>query len=138
VARSPLSVLVVEDEPLVRIVVVEELELLGFAVLEADTAASARQIVEASDGELAAAVIDVGLPDARGDDLAKELRKRLPGTAFILVSGYDEETLRERFTDFDRIGFLSKPYMASDLINLLGRFGIKAAAPTASSARPAY
>jgi CheY-like chemotaxis protein len=135
-ARSPLSVLVVEDEPLVRIVVVEELESLGFAVTEADSARAARRVVEGGRA-LTAAVVDVGLPDARGDELAREIRGLWPATAIVLVSGYDEDTLRQRFTDFDRIAFLSKPYLASDLVAVLRRFGIQATVPTASSAPPA-
>jgi len=137
VAHSPLSVLVVEDEPLVRIVVVEELELLGFVVAEADSASGARRIFERG-REMSAAVIDVGLPDARGDELAREIRTHWPHAAIVLVSGYDEETLRQLLTGYDRIGFLSKPYMASDLVAVLGRFGIHATVPTASSTRPAF
>ena len=133
-ARSPLSVLVVEDEPLVRIVVVEELELQGFAVAEADSATAARRLLADGRGEMAAAVIDVGLPDARGDEFAREIRKQWPRIPIILVSGYDEATLRQRFTDFDRVAFLSKPYLAHDLVDLLARFGIRPSIPTASSA----
>lgn len=133
--RSPLSVLVVEDEPLVRIVVVEELESLGFVVAEADSARAARHVVQGSRA-LTAAIIDVGLPDARGDELAREIRGLWPTTAIVLVSGYDEDSLRERFTDFDRIAFLSKPYLAGDLVAVLRRFGIQATVPTAPSAPP--
>ncbi len=126
---SPLSLsgkprlLVVEDEALVRIVVVEELELLGFAVVEAD---SVRAALAALDGGQAfnAAIVDVGLPDGRGDDLALKLRARLPSVPIVMCSGYDEDVLRKRFVGETGMAFLRKPYFTEDLIRALGQFGV--------------
>jgi response regulator RpfG family c-di-GMP phosphodiesterase len=55
------TVLVVDDEPLVRMIMVEQLEELGYAVLEADDAPSALRILESSKA-INLLVTDVGLP----------------------------------------------------------------------------
>lgn len=115
--------LVVEDEALVRMVIVEELEMLGFAVTEAD---SVRSALAAMDGgqALSACIVDVGLPDGRGDDLAVKMRARLPHVPIVIVSGYDEDVLRKRFVGDTAMAFLRKPYFPEDLIRALGQFGL--------------
>jgi CheY-like chemotaxis protein len=132
--RSPHEkprLLVVEDEALVRIVVVEELEMLGFAVTEADSVRSALAALDKGQ-TLGAAIVDVGLPDGRGDDLAAKVRARLPALPIVMVSGYDEDVLRKRFTGDRNISFLRKPYFTEDLIGALRQFGL--AADTRSAA----
>lgn len=123
-ARTSASILVVEDEPLVRMVVVEELALVAFAVTEVDSGAAALKVAQSAP-EMAAAVIDVGLPDARGDEVAKQIRQHWPNAVIVLVSGYDEDFLREHMVGYERVAYLSKPYLASDLIDLLGRFDVR-------------
>ncbi|MBM3508213.1 MAG: response regulator [Alphaproteobacteria bacterium] len=107
-----------------RIVVVEELELLGFAVTEADSVRAALAAVDAAKG-LGAAIIDVGLPDGRGDDLAAKVRQRLPRLPIVMVSGYDDHVLRGRFAGDGAMAFLRKPYLTEDLARLLAAFGLK-------------
>jgi CheY-like chemotaxis protein len=119
------GLLVVEDEALVRIVVVEELELLGFSVTEADTARGAMAALDAGDGSFVAAIIDVGLPDGRGDDLAAKVRQRLPRLPIVIVSGYDDDVLRQRFGGDAAMAFLRKPYFTDELVRVLDRFGLK-------------
>ena len=74
-------VLLVEDEVLVAALAADTLEELGYRAIEATTIKAALQI--ASDGEhIAFAVIDIGLPDGRGDGLAAQLletRAGMPG-----------------------------------------------------------
>ncbi len=115
--------LVVEDEALVRIVVAEELEMLGFAVTEADCVRAALAALDRGEA-FGACIVDVGLPDGRGDDLALKMRARLPRVPIVMVSGYDEDMLRKRFVGDTAMAFLRKPYFTEDLIRALGQFGL--------------
>lgn len=125
----PTTVLLVEDEMLVRMMVVDHLEELGFRVVEAGSAAEARERLAADDGATAAAVVDVGLPDGKGDALAAEIRDQRPGLAIVIASGYGEHDLRERFRGDSRIAILGKPYDPDQLVAALAALGVEATTP---------
>ncbi len=117
-------VLLVEDEPLIRMIAVEFLEADGYVVEEAETAAQALEMIKKIDG-YDAAIVDIGLPDTPGDKLAVELRQVDADLPIIIASGYDENTLRDKMTGVDHVGFVSKPYHAGQLTDILARLGVK-------------
>ena len=106
--------LLVEDEALVAMVAEESLRGLGFDPI---IAATAREALDALDlGEpLSFAMVDVGLPDMRGDALARRLRDIAPGLPIILASGYDRAELQRGFSDDSRLFVLAKPYSERQL-----------------------
>jgi len=103
------KVLLVEDEVLVAALAVDALEELGYQTIEVTTAKAARAIATGSE-PLVFAVVDIGLPDGRGDALALELRQTRPDLPIVIATGYDgahvEETLRKQ----QRTAVLNKPY----------------------------
>ncbi len=92
----------------------EVLAGLGFEAIVARSGAEARDQFKAFPPDLA--VIDVGLPDVRGDDLAKELRALAPQLSILMASGYDVGDLRSRFSEDAHMGFLPKPFTEDDLV----------------------
>jgi CheY-like chemotaxis protein len=124
---SPAGVrqaLLVEDEALVAMVAEEFLADLGFEALPARTAAEAMQIVE-SGADLVVALVDVGLPDQRGDELARRMRELKPEMPILIASGYDQGDLKARFTGDAGVGVLGKPYTEADLARALGDLGVR-------------
>src|SRR3569623_1332336 len=101
--------LLVEDEALVAMIAEDYLRELGLEPLTARSAAEALKMVDGDDGGLAVALIDVGLPDQRGDELAKHLRTIRPDLPILMASGYDHQELLGRFGGDPRVGALSKP-----------------------------
>src|SRR5258708_4306208 len=81
-----LRALVVDDEEVVRSVVLEVLEGMGFAVGPADSLAQARQKV--ADGGYDLLVVDKNLPDGSGLSLVRELCERDVDTQILVMSGY--------------------------------------------------
>lgn len=85
--RGPRTLLVVEDDPVVRGLLAGMLELLGH---RAWTAASGEEALEgwpeAAD-DVAGAILDWTLPGIRGDELARRLRELEPGLPLVLTSG---------------------------------------------------
>jgi CheY-like chemotaxis protein len=81
------TILVVEDDEVVRALTVEVLEALGYTVL---SAASASQALQTLDGELQINLLmtDVGLPDMSGQQLAHAARERRPALPILFASGY--------------------------------------------------
>ena len=84
------TILVVEDDAIVRMLIVDVLEELEFRVLEAADAEEALGIVQ----DLAVAIdlmmTDVGLPDMDGKQLATEVRELRPSLPILFASGYAE------------------------------------------------
>jgi CheY-like chemotaxis protein len=112
---GPARILLVEDEPLIRLAAVEQLQELGFKVETAGSATEAMSKLKLIKGDVSAAIIDVGLPDRKGDILVSEIRAHYPSLPIVIASGYEGETLRARFRSDDRIAFLSKPYIEEQL-----------------------
>nr|WP_137279103.1 PAS domain S-box protein [Pseudomonas rhizoryzae] len=87
------TVLVVDDEPTVRMLVVEVLEELGYAALEAADASSGLRLLE-SDVRIDLLVSDVGLPGGmNGRQMADAARQRRPGLKVLFITGYAENAV---------------------------------------------
>ena len=108
------KVLLVEDEALVAALAVDALEELGYQTVEATTSKAALEIA-GGPALLAFAIVDVGLPDGRGDLLALELRKMRADLAIIIATGYDQAHLDARLRDHARTAVLNKPYDIAQL-----------------------
>ena len=98
-AAASAVVLVVEDEPLVRMVIVEVLSDLGYTVLEADNGRSGLRIVETR-ARIDLLVTDVGLPGGmNGRQLADAARQQRPGLKVLFITGYAEDRSRRQRPD---------------------------------------
>jgi len=113
--------LLVEDEPLVAMIAEEALISLGFDARAARNATEAVEQIESFEPTLA--VVDVGLPDMRGDALTRKLREMRPGLSVIVASGYDEGELSAQFADDDHVAILPKPYTEDDLARAARQLG---------------
>jgi CheY-like chemotaxis protein len=119
--------LLVEDEPLVAMIAEEALLSLGF---EAHSARNGAEALEAHGSfNPTLAVIDVGLPDIRGDELSRRLRAIDADLSIIVASGYDEGELAAQFRGDDKIAILPKPYTESDLARVARSLGFDVVAP---------
>jgi CheY-like chemotaxis protein len=124
-AAAP-AILVVEDEFLVRLFAVDALEDAGFRVIQTGTAAEAMQALRAAP-EVRAALVDVGLPDRTGDQLAAEIHAMRADLPIIIASGRSGRELREQFAGNPRISILVKPYTAPLLLEVLANAGVEPA-----------
>ena len=106
-------VLVVEDEPLLRLDALETLDGAGFEVCEAASAREALAVLDERQ-DVTVVVSDVQMPGRmNGIDLAKHVRKTRPAVAVLLVSG----CTRPRPGEIpDEVEFLSKPCPTGTLI----------------------
>jgi CheY-like chemotaxis protein len=121
------AILVVEDEILVRMFAVDALEDAGFRVLQAGTAADAIQALQGAP-DVRAALVDIGLPDRPGDQLAAEIQALRSDLPIIIASGRSGRELRERFAGNPRIAILVKPYTGPLLLEVLAGVGVTAGA----------
>ncbi|WP_455825231.1 response regulator [Pseudomonas graminis] len=87
---TPSSILVVEDDAIVRMLIVDVLEELEFTVVEAADAEEALKIVENASQVIDLMMTDVGLPDMDGKQLATKVRELRPALPILFASGYAE------------------------------------------------
>jgi CheY-like chemotaxis protein len=113
-AARELRLLVVEDDALLRLSTVDMLIDLGHAVEEAGDGAAAMALVERI-ADFDAALVDVGLPGIRGEDLIAEIRRRRPRLGIIVTTGYTAAALRFDLASTGNIVFVGKPYDAAAL-----------------------
>ena len=123
-----LRILIVEDEMLVRMFAVDALEDVGFQVLQAGDATEAIAALKGAP-DVSAVIVDMGLPDRSGDQLAAELRSEQQALPILIASGRSERELKDKFAADSRIAVLVKPYTAAMLIGALGSLGVKAPSP---------
>ncbi|MBV9750705.1 MAG: response regulator [Acetobacteraceae bacterium] len=109
--RPHRRVLLVEDEPLVRMITADALADLGFEVLEAATASAALLLLDPAPDLL---VADLGLPDMDGAELILQARSILPDLPVVVASG------RSAPPSGDLV-FLAKPYDAGELERAVNR-----------------
>jgi CheY-like chemotaxis protein len=121
----PPRILVVEDEDLIQMLLSSQLEDLGYEVEITGTAAAAKHKLTLLQGQVDAAIVDLGLPDSSGDSLVRELRILYPALPIVISSGYDRATLRDRFPADQSVEYLSKPFTAEQLEAAIRDLGIK-------------
>lgn len=121
ILKESRRVLLVEDEPFVAMVAQQLLEDDGFEVVHVATGG---QALSHAENGVDAAIVDLGLPDMRGEDVVARLRLMRKDLPVVIASGYGLAELSATFKDQDRIGFVSKPYDGQALSRALGEAGI--------------
>ena len=105
-----MHLLVVEDDEIVRMLMLEVLGELGYSVIEAEDASAALKVLEDPNQPLALMMTDVGLPDMRGEALAAKARKLRPLLPVLFASGY-----AENITVPEGMHMIGKPFSIDQL-----------------------
>jgi len=116
-ARGVESILVVEDEQLVRTILRETLEELGYHVLEAATEAEAMAIARTEETKIDLLLTDVMLPDRNGRALALSVRAVRPELPVIYMSGYTDNAIADQHVLEPGVKFLEKPVPTTVLLH---------------------
>ena len=114
------TVLLVEDDPLVRNVALRALESAGYTVLESGNGHGALAMAHSCDDEIDLLITDVVMPLMGGRELAQELSALHPKTSILFMSGYtDDAVVRHGIMDKD-IEYLQKPFTPESLVRRVG------------------
>lgn len=111
---SAVRILVVEDERNVAETLRERLQRAGFEVTHAATAARARAAIAAEPVHLV--LLDVGLPDGSGFDLAPQLRAAAPRAAIIFLTAHGNPEDRVRGLELGADDYMTKPFLFRELL----------------------
>jgi signal transduction histidine kinase/ligand-binding sensor domain-containing protein/ActR/RegA family two-component response regulator len=116
VPRGSETVLLVEDEPLVRQIAESALTDQGYRVLEAENGEEALRVATVNDHNIALVLTDVVMPRMGGRELTEKLRQRLPGIRVLYMSGYAASTIDEQDVIEPGTAFLRKPFTLADML----------------------
>jgi two-component system cell cycle sensor histidine kinase/response regulator CckA len=107
------TVLLVEDEDMVRAVAERALARQGYTVLTAENGEVALEVLE-KHGRPDLLISDVVMPQMDGPTMVRHAREKYPDLPILFMSGYAEEQLRKSI-DLDNVAFLPKPFSVQEL-----------------------
>jgi two-component system cell cycle sensor histidine kinase/response regulator CckA len=114
-SEATRTVLLAEDEDVVRMLVREMLEESGYAVLEASSAEAAIGVSKAHGGKIDLLLTDVVMPGMDGPKLAKELSESRPSMRVLYTSGFTNSAVAEQGVAVEETAFLAKPFSSAAL-----------------------
>ncbi|MBP7550970.1 MAG: response regulator, partial [Gemmatimonadaceae bacterium] len=115
------TLLVVEDEPLVRRTSVRALRLAGYRVREAECAEDALRILEEPDEVIHLLLTDVMMPGMNGRELAERVQLTKPAMRVLLMSGFtDDAAVRQGIAE-RTLRLLPKPFSVQALLDAVRR-----------------
>jgi CheY-like chemotaxis protein len=110
------TVLVVEDEAGVRLMMARALEDAGYNVLQASGAAEALQLVTQRPDKINLVLTDIVMPETNGRELAERLGELRPGLTVLFTSGYTDGEIEERRLLKPGAAFIQKPLTPRSLV----------------------
>ena len=114
-AEQGETVLVVDDEPTVRMLVTEVLDELGYTAIEATDSASGLQVLQ-SDARIDLLITDIGLPGGmNGRQMADAARAQRPGLKVLFITGYAETSALGSGQLATGMAVLTKPFVIETL-----------------------
>lgn len=125
-------IVVVEDEPLLAQLLGRILGGAGYAVTVAGTAADALTAIRTVDPDLI--ILDLVLPDGRGEDVLAELMQFRPSSRVLVLSSMSQVETRVSVLNGGAVDFLAKPFANAEL---LARINTRIRTPAASQASAA-
>jgi PAS domain S-box-containing protein len=112
------TVLLVDDEEIVRGIGSELLKELGFTTLTANDGREALEVFK-SNPDITLVILDLTMPHMDGEQCYRELRQLKPDIKVIISSGYNEQEVSQKFVGKGLAGFIQKPYRLSVLKDVI-------------------
>ena len=132
VAGAPGVILLVDDEPTIRAILRQGLEIAGFKVLEAEDGVEGFGVFVRHRSAISLVLLDLTMPRMGGEEVFGEIRKLAPEVPVVLMSGYSEQEATSALASKGLAGFLAKPCSIKDALAVVRKAlgeAVTAAAP---------
>ena len=120
-SEGAARVLVVDDEPAVRVVTKRILQRSGYAVLEAAGGVEALDTLREHPGPIHLLLTDVIMPEMNGRDVAQRVRAQRPGIRVVYMSAYSPEAIAHDGLLDEGAAFVRKPFESGLLLQTVRR-----------------
>jgi PAS domain S-box-containing protein len=111
--------LVIDDEESVRLVTARMLERLGYRVITAADGRAGIDLFRNHADTIAAVLLDLTMPHPDGEQTLRAIQAINSDARVVIMSGYDQHSLSERFAELNPAGFLQKPFRPGALQNMI-------------------
>jgi len=115
-ANRPRTILVVDDEDLVRELVARTLREAGYRVVEASHGAGAIGLLERQSNAVDLVICDLVMPVLGGKEVAEWIRQHSPAVPLLFISGYPRAYLEAHHLFDPGVPMLRKPFLPSRLL----------------------
>jgi CheY-like chemotaxis protein len=121
------SILLIDDEPAVRVATGRLLNELGHRVVTAESGQRGLELFSAEPDAIDLVVLDLTMPEAPGEQILEELRLVRRDVSVVLTSGFQAQDASKLLRVPNVIGFLDKPHTLRNLEQVLAAFGTRPA-----------
>jgi CheY-like chemotaxis protein len=110
------TILVAEDDPGSRLLVVETLRAHGYTTIEAQDGEEAFKVFKKNKGRIHLVIMDVVMPKKNGKEACEAIRRLRRDVLVVFVSGYTRDVVFDKGIEGEAVDFLSKPLSARSLL----------------------
>ena len=118
--RGTETILVVDDEPMVRDLARDVLKRYGYTVLTAGGGEETIETFRQRSDEIDAVILDMVMPAIEGKEMLRRLKEMKPGVKVIVSSGYSHDRDVEDMIAQGARGFVQKPFRIAELVRVVG------------------
>lgn len=109
-------ILVIEDDPAVRLLIGKVLSQVGYTVLDSSDTTDAINTADRHTGAIDLALVDVIMPGMSGPEVYERISRMHPETKVLFMSGYAQESISHQGVLKEGIQFISKPFVIQELL----------------------
>jgi CheY-like chemotaxis protein len=128
-AGARRTILLVEDEDMVRALLAEVLRRQGYDVLSCAHPREGIEVCQRNSHKIDVLLTDMAMPEMNGREMAKRILATMPDLRVLFMSGYSEQSLPEAGEISSKCGYLQKPFTLSTLMLKLSEVLEEEAAP---------
>ncbi len=114
--HSAGTILIIDDEPVVRQMMRVVLERAGYQVRIAEDGQIGLSMIERQPNSFSLVLLDMGMPEMGGADVLRRMRASGHRVPAVICSGYSESEVLSQFAGCDFSGFIQKPFKTDELI----------------------
>jgi DNA-binding NtrC family response regulator len=114
-----MTVLIVDDEPLIRWAVREGLETAGYTVVEAGSAREALSSLAVGAGDAAVALLDLKLPDSDDLSLLRRVRQAAPDCRVIMMTAHGTAEILAEALREGAVATIAKPFDLARIVRMV-------------------
>jgi len=115
-AHGTETILLAEDEPIVRRLAVRILERAGYTVLAASDGEEALRLFEENGAVVSLVILDVVMPRLSGHEVYRRIKKASPDLKVLFCTGHDPETAQSNLIAEEHLRLIEKPFEAGTLL----------------------